>query len=184
MTWSEWSEKNFELLVYWAKRRDFLNWSDLVQSLIIHLEKNWHHFEKVSEEKKIAWCQTWFKNQVKWLNSSHNIDIWGHDRKNGHHLEFKTELYDLGECNDFEDFIDLGQEKLWWSDEFSDLQISRLKKIEEIYSTFEPEEQILFDLYFKVGLSQRAIAKKINIPLSAVYNMLKALKTKIKNEFI
>jgi len=184
MTWSEWSEENFELLVYWAKRRDFLNWSDLVQNLIIHLEKNWSWFSAIPDGKKIAWCQGWYKNQVLWLNSKHNIEIFGHDRSKGTDLEFKAEIYDIVQDCNFDDIIDFGEELVWWTEEFSDLQISRLKKIEEIYSTFGPEEQVLFDLYFKNGLSQRDIAKKINIPLSAVYNMLKTLKTKIKNEFI
>jgi hypothetical protein len=181
--WSKWISENYIQLEYWAKRRDFNNWSDLLSHLALHLEKNWSTFETIPDDKKVAWCQGWYKNQVRWMNSKHNVDIFGDEHCGATFIEFKTEIYDQFDEVDFDLICDHTFDERLWIDDLSDEQIWKIKKIKKIYLTFTNEEQILFDLYFKDMLSQRQIAQKINIPLSAVYNMLKTLKIKIKNEF-
>jgi len=181
--WSIWISENYSGLEYWAKRRDFNNWSDLLSHLTLHLEKNWSTFTTIPDEKKIAWCQGWYKNQVRWMNSKHNVDIFGDGLCGGSFIEFKTEIYDDVHELDLDLICDYTHEERLWIDDFSLSQISKIRKIKKLYTTFTNEEQVLFDLYFKDMLSQRKIAEKINIPLSAVYNMLKNLKIKIKNEF-
>jgi RNA polymerase sigma factor (sigma-70 family) len=183
MTWQQWLSENYTTLEYWSKRRDFTNWSDLITQLTLHLQKNWTTFNLIPDDKKIAWCQGWFKNQVRWLNSKHNVDVFGDELGGRTFMEFKTEIFDCEEEEDFDKNCDYTDEERLWIDDLSDSQISKIKKIKLIYKGLSNEEQVLFDLYFKEMLSQRQIAEKINIPLSAVYNMLKALKTKIKNEF-
>lgn len=183
MIWSEWISNNYTELEYWAKRRDFNNWTDLLTQLTLHLEKNWQIFVLIPEDKKIAWCQGWYKNQVRWLNSKHNVDVFGDEVGGKTFMEFKTEIFDSEDDGDFESLVDYTPQERLWIDDLTSEQISRVRKIKTIYKSFSNEEQVLFDLYFKDMLSQRQIAQKINIPLSAVYNMLKALKTKIKNEF-
>lgn len=183
MTWSIWISKNYTQLEYWAKRRDFNNWSDLLSHLTLHLEKNWSVFKNIPDDKKIAWCQGWYKNQVRWMNSKHNVDIFGDEFCGSTFLEFKTEIYDQPEDFDIDMICDYDDDELLWVEDLTDEQIYKIRKIKKLYLTFTNEEQVLFDLYFKEMLSQRQISIKINIPLSAVYNMLKALKIKIKNEF-
>lgn len=183
MIWQKWISENYNQLEYWAKRRDFLNWSDLLTHLTLHLEKNWSTFNLIPDDKKIAWCQGWYKNQVRWLNSKHNVDVFGDEKAGSSFIEFKTEIYDEVEVIEYDDLCDYTHEELLWIDDLSDSDIQKIRKIKSIYLQLSNEEQVLFDFYFKDMMSQRQIAKKINIPLSAVYNMLKALKTKIKNEF-
>lgn len=183
MIWQLWISDNYRQLEYWAKRRDFENWSDLISHLTIHLEKNWQTFSQIPDDKKIAWCQGWYKNQVRWLNSKHNVDVFGDEFGGKTFMEFKTEIFEWGEEIEPHMAIDYSQEEQMWIDELDDLSIAKIRKIKAIYQMMTSDEKVLFDLYFTQMLSQREIAKKINIPLSAVYNMLKRLKTKIKDEF-
>lgn len=180
---SIWITTNYTQLEYWAKRRDFNNWADLLSHLTLHLEKNWTVFNSIPDDKKIAWCQGWYKNQVRWLNSKHNVDVFGDEKGGTTFMEFKTEIYDEVVDLDFDLICDYTDEELLWIDDLTEKEIYKIKKIKKFYHSLSNQEQILFDFYFKDMLSQRQIAKKINIPLSAVYNMLKALKLKIKNEF-
>jgi predicted DNA-binding protein YlxM (UPF0122 family) len=50
----------------------------------------------------------------------------------------------------------------------------------KIYLTLDTHQRVLWDLYFSQMLSMRAIGKKLDLPLSAVYNMVVELKSEIK----
>jgi predicted DNA-binding protein YlxM (UPF0122 family) len=50
----------------------------------------------------------------------------------------------------------------------------------KIYLTLDTHQRVLWDLYFSQMLSMRAIGKRLDLPLSAVYNMVVELKSEIK----
>jgi DNA-directed RNA polymerase specialized sigma subunit len=63
---------------------------------------------------------------------------------------------------------------------FSEFDVNRIMLMRKIYLTLDTHERVLYDLYFSQMLSMRAIGKKIDLPLSAVFNMLNDLKIKLK----
>lgn len=179
MTWQIWIIQNHDLLTYWAKRRHFAEWNELLQQLVIYIEKNWDTFSKIPDgSQRIKWCQVWYKNHVKWKNSDFNKIIHRPDEVVG----LIDEVYEIedGEEQDWLE-VDLLPGEIRWADGFSFDEVVKLRKIKAAYNKLNDKEKILYDLYFGEMLSQRAIAKKINIPHSAVYNMLKELREKIKN---
>jgi len=174
MTWQIWITDNFRVLKYWSSKWSFYESDELLQCFAEYLEKNWSKFSQIPDgEQRIKFCQKWFKNNVIWQTTEFNKII------QKPHLPFFEEIYeDEFFCEEVD--LDLTPEEI--DSDLSDEQIYKVRRIAKVYKTLSTEEKVLFDLYFTEMLSQRQIANKINIPLSAVYNMLKALKQKIKDE--
>jgi DNA-directed RNA polymerase specialized sigma subunit len=63
---------------------------------------------------------------------------------------------------------------------FSEYDVNRIMLMRKIYLTLDTHQRVLWDLYFSQMLSMRAIGKKLDLPLSAVYNMVVELKAEIK----
>ena len=63
----------------------------------------------------------------------------------------------------------------------SDRDCTRLIQIKNIYHTMASHEKVLYNLYFEEMKSLRAIAKQLNLPLSAVHIMVSDLKNKIND---
>jgi DNA-directed RNA polymerase specialized sigma subunit len=166
----------------WSKRWSHDEWPELLSQMAIYLNKNWPRFSQIPDgEERIKFLQTWMKNQVAWYNSDFNKTL----RVNN--LPEQTEIVD----GEYDDLIELKSEvvrddiKDWLIDlnqNWNDLEIDRLVKIRKIYLTLPSHEKVLYDLYFTKMMSMRDIGKKIDLPLSAVYNMIKELKEKIKEE--
>jgi DNA-directed RNA polymerase specialized sigma subunit len=166
----------------WSKRWSHDEWPELLSQMAIYLNKNWPRFSQIPDgEERIKFLQTWMKNQVAWYNSDFNKTL----RVNN--LPEQTEIVDA----EYDDLIELKSEvvrddiKDWLIDlnqNWNDLEIDRLVKIRKIYLTLPSHEKVLYDLYFTKMMSMRDIGKKIDLPLSAVYNMIKELKEKIKEE--
>jgi len=189
-SWQIWFANNYTLISMWSRRWSHDNWPELLSEMTIYLNKNWPRFSQIPDgEERIKFLQTWMRNQVAWYNSEFNKNI----RVNNLSVDEDIES-DFGRREEqiaYDDMIELKSEvmrediKDWLLDlnqNWSDLEIDRLVKIRKIYLTLPSHEKVLYDLYFTKMMSMRDIGKKIDLPLSAVYNMIKELKQKIKQE--
>ena len=189
-SWQIWFANNYVLISMWSKRWSPDNWSELLSEMTIYLNKNWLKFSQIpDDEERIKFLQTWMKNQVKWYNSEFNKNI----RVNNLSVDEGIQA-DFGRREEqiaYDDLIELKSEvvrddiKDWLIDlnqNWNDLEIDRLVKVRQIYLTLPGHQKVLYDLYFTKMMSMRDIGKKIDLPLSAVYNMIKELKEKILSE--
>lgn len=177
-----WIKNNYTFLETWSKRWSPEDWANLLSLYCIYIHSNWSKFSAIPDnEERIRFSQTWMKNQVNWYNSDFNKTL----RVNN--LPEQTEVVD----GEYDDLIELKSEvvrddiKDWLIDlnqNWNDLEIDRLVKIRKIYLTLPGHQKVLYDMYFSNMLSMRDIGKKLDLPLSAVYNMIKELKEKILSE--
>jgi len=178
--WQVWITQNYSQLSYWAKKWT-PQWRDLLSFLAIYLEKNWSKFSQIpDDEQRIKFIQSWFKNNVNWKNSEFNNslrvnnfdEIWIEDTEIESYIEVEAEDFPKAILDII---VDLHRE-------FGEEGAVRIIAIKTMYKKLEMHEKALFDLYFTKMLSLRQIAKKLNLPMSAVYGMVTDLKNKIKVE--
>lgn len=180
MNGSHWIEDNYEHISRWSRHWHAEEWRELVAHFVIYVDKNWTKFSQVPDgEERIKFMQIWFKNSVQWHNSDFNKSIrtnnlpdeW--DIKEEGEDQF-LEVYCESDREDIRDFmLDLYRTH-------SDHDVNRILMIRKAYIQLATHDKVLYDLYFTQMLSMRAIGKKLDIPLSAVYNMILELKNKIK----
>jgi len=179
--WQDWLNFNYKLISMWAKRWSPENWRELLTDLSFYLQKNWIRFNAIPEPDKIKFLQAWMKNQVGWWNSEFN---------RGLQVNNLSDDFTPNESN-YDDFIELRAEvyrediKEWLIDlhnNWSDEQIKLLVKVRQVYLELPSHQKVLYDLYFSQMMSLRDIGKKLDLPLSAVYNMVLELKKNIKEK--
>lgn len=182
LSWQQWLEKNYRIISYWARRWHPEEWRELLAFMTFYLEKNWHRFSKIPDgEERIKWLQTWMKNNVNWSNSEFRKSIavnnfteefdFG-DEILDDNLDIRAE--DVGD--DVKDFIiDLHRR-------FSEEEVLKIISVRKVYLTLQSHEKVLYDLYISEMLSIRGVAKRLNLPMSAVYGMINDLKKKINDE--
>ena len=180
--WQLWLTLNFKVIQKMAKRWHPEEWGELISHFALYLRKNWSKFSKMPDgEERLKFTQTWMKNNVSWSNSEFNRsirvnnfsedyapieDLWSGD--------IETRAEDLSE--DLKEFVvDLERR-------FDEVEVRRIILIRSVYLTLDTHEKVLYDLYFSQMLSIRGVAKKLNLPMSAVYGMLNDLKNKIQKE--
>lgn len=179
MTYSIWINANYDFLRTWSKRWAHAEWAELLSLYTVYLQKNWiRKMEYITEEERIKFTQTWFKNMKKWSNSEFNRDIgvnnfddvWSPiDEPEDQLLDIRAEA-DRGDIADW--LVDLHRN-------FDEKDCFRLIKIRKIYLDLATHEKVLYDLYFTKMMSLREIAKQIGVPHMAVYSMVNDLKQKI-----
>lgn len=181
-SWQQWLTHNYKTLSYWSKHWHREEWRELLAHLTLYLQKNWSKFSKIPDgEERIKFCQTWMKNNVKWKNSEFNKSIGVNNfSEEWENLdELYEESYDiLAEefPDDLKDFIiDLHRR-------FSEEDASRIILIRKVYLSLPAHERVLYDLYFTQMMSLRQVANKLQLPLSAVHNMVTDLKKKIQSK--
>lgn len=180
MNGGSWIEKNYKFLEMWSKRWSPEHWVDLLSMYCIYINSNWSKFSAIPDnEQRLKFTQTWFSNNVKWSNSDFNKSI---------KVNSFGEEYDIPEESE-ESFVEITCETnredikdfmLDLNRRFSEHDVTRIMTMRKIYLTLETHEKVLWDLYFTQMLSMRAISKKVDLPLSAVYNMISELKIKLK----
>jgi hypothetical protein len=182
LSWQQWLEKNYRIISYWARRWHPEEWRELLAFMTFYLEKNWHKFSKIPDgEERIKFLQTWMKNNVSWSNSDFRKSIavnnfteefdFG-DEILDDNLDIKAE--DIGD--DVKEFIiDLYRR-------FSEEEVLKIISVRKVYLTLKSHEKVLYDLYITQMLSIRGVAKRLNLPMSAVYGMINDLKKKINDE--
>jgi len=176
----KWIEENYWFLETWSKKWSPENWGDLISMYCLYIDNNWTKFSAIpDDEQRLRFTQTWFSNNVKWRNSDFNKAI---------RVNSMDEEYDIPEEAE-ESFIevtcetdreDIKEFMLDLNKRFSEYDVNRIMMMRKIYLTLETHEKVLYDLYFSQMLSMRAIGKKIDLPLSAVFNMINDLKIKLK----
>lgn len=179
MTPQKWYNDNYKFLQTWSKRWSPNHWSDLLSMYYIYLDSNWLKFSNIpDDEGKIKFTQVWFKNNTKWSNSDFNKAI----RVNNYEEEW--DIAEEAEDSFIEvlcetDREDIREFMLDLNKRFSEFDVNRIMKMRRIYLTLNTHQKVLYDLYITHDLSMRAIGKKLDLPLSAVYNMITELKKEI-----
>jgi hypothetical protein len=180
-SWQNWLTLNYKTISMWAKRWSPQDWRELLTHMSFYLQKNWIKFAAIPEEDKIKFLQAWMKNQVNWWNSEFNRSL---------QVNNLTDEYNLPDV-EFDDFIEIRAEvyrediKEWLIDlhnNWTDEQIKILVKVRRIYLELPSHQKVLYDLYFTQMMSLRDIGKKLDLPLSAVYNMILELKKIIQDK--
>lgn len=164
----------------WSKRWAKDDWSDLINHYVEYLDTNWKKFSNIPDnDERIKFTQTWMRNQTKWYNSDfnrlHQLNDLGEewtipDVEDDHLLELRCE-------SDREDI------SIWLVDtysEYGEWGTNKLIKLRETYLKLETHEKVLYDLYFTNMNTMRDISDKLDIPLTAVFKMIKELKSKLK----
>ena len=186
MNVNTWIDKEYKMLSRLAKNWSNDNWRDLITHYYMYLSrpKNWEKFKPLPEEDKIKFTQKWMGNSVKWTNSEFSKSLRVNNLEDEYDIEettyeCETSLYVSAEDIDEsvkEWLVDLHNN---WGDE----QIHRIVKVREMYlSKMKTEDRVLYDLTYNQQLTLRDISKKINIPLTSVFLMVKNLNEKIKLE--
>ena len=182
LSWQQWLEKNYRIISYWARRWHPEEWRELLAFMTFYLQKNWHRFSKIPDgEERIRFLQTWMKNNVNWSNSEFRKSIA---------VNNFTEEFDLGD-EILDDNLDIRAEDI--GDDvkefiidlyrrFSEEEVLKIISVRKVYLTLQSHEKVLYDLYITQMLSIRGVAKRLNLPMSAVYGMINDLKKKINDE--
>lgn len=177
--WQQWLQLNYKTISMWARRWHHEEWRELLAFLTIYLQKNWHKFSKIPDgEERIKFVQTWMKNNVNWSNSEFNKSIAVNNLEEEWQREdefYEDELDIIAEDSpdDVKEFIiDLSRR-------FDEREVEKILQVRKAYLLLMPHERVLYDLYYTQMLSIRAVAKKLNLPASAVYGMLNDLKKRI-----
>lgn len=180
--WQLWIHLNFKSICQMAKRWHPEEWRELISHFALYLQKNWSKFSRIPDgDERLKWTQTWMKNNASWSNSEFNRSIRVNNfeeeftvREEEWNGEIETRAEDLTE--DLKDFIiDLERR-------FDEAEVRQIILVRSVYLTLDTHEKVLYDLYITEMLSIRGVAKKLNLPMSAVYGMINELKTKIKKE--
>jgi hypothetical protein len=179
MNGHDWVRDNYTFLETWSKRWSPQYWDELLSFYCLYIDSNWTKFNAIpDDEERLRFSQTWMKNNVGWRNSDFNKSI---------RVNSMDEEYDIREEAE-ESFIevtcetdreDIKEFMLDLNRRFSEYDVNRIMMMRKIYLTLETHEKVLYDMYFTQMLSMRAIGKKIDLPLSAVFNMLNDLKIKL-----
>jgi hypothetical protein len=180
MNGSKWVEDNYIFLETWSKRWSPNYWDELLSMYCLYIHANWIKFSAIpDDEQRLKFTQTWMSNNVKWRNSDFNKSI---------RVNSMDEEYDIPDEAE-ESFIevtcetdreDIKEFMLDLNKRFSEYDVNRIMLMRKIYLTLDTHQRVLWDLYFSQMLSMRAIGKKLDLPLSAVYNMVVELKAEIK----
>lgn len=158
-------EKYFEKFRY-ANEKD--NFPDVVSELYIHtitnlekltpiLIKNQYHYYAVK----------YIFNQRMWNNTQY--------KKNNTIQENGSD--ELGELNVMTDNEYEAEEELLKREMETE---ERLAKIKIVYDNLQLHEKILFDKYYNRGMSMRKIGKETGVSQTAIYYMIKRIRTKIQ----
>lgn len=177
--WQMWLNDNYTEISYWSRRWHHEEWRELLAHLTLYLQKNWSKFSKIPDgEERIKFLQSWMKNTVKWKNSDFNKSICVNNNEEEWDIVDDVYLEDyeiIAEDidSDIKDFIiDIKKR-------FNEGEVKKIIMVRKIYLTLRPHERVLYDLYITQMLSLRQVAKKLQLPLSAVHNMVNELKKKI-----
>lgn len=177
-----WIKDNWPLLTKWAKRWHRDEWGELLSQYTIYIHKNWKRFSSIPDgDERLKFSQTWMRNNVEWTNSEFNKTIRTNNLPEVYEMpDVAEEAYlDIGCETDREDIkeflIDLNKR-------YSELEVSRIIELRAIYIELPLHEKVLWDLYFNQMLSMRTIGEKLDLPLSAVYQMIKELKIKVREK--
>lgn len=182
LTWQDWITKNYTTISHWARKWHKEEPEELLAFLTLYLEKNWHKFSQIPDgEQRIKFLQTWMKNNVSWSNSdfrrSISVNNFPEDIEIVEEPEFDDSdimAEDIGQ--DVKDFIkDLHRR-------FSEEEVYKIISVRKSYLILQTHERVLYDLWITQMLSIRAVAKRLNLPSSAVWGMINDLKKKIKSE--
>jgi len=180
MLGGDWVKDNYQFLETWSKRWSPEYWDELISFYCLYIHTNWNKFSAIpDDEERLRFTQTWMKNNVGWSNSDFNKAI---------RVNSMSEEYDIPEVVELSfieitcetDREDIKEFMLDLNKRFSEYDVNRIMMMRKIYLTLETHEKVLYDLYFSQMLSMRAIGKRLDLPLSAVFNMLNDLKNKLK----
>lgn len=180
MTWQEWVQNNFKSLKSMSLVYGDLS-GDILTHLSLYLDDNWLKFNMIPDSQKLRWIGRWMRNQAGWSNSQVNRDLKTNNLPEDHQFDIVDDQHETITI-----FAEDGDDKLkgWISDTFSVYgsdKTDKLIRVKYYYHSLTLPEQILYTLYFDELLTHRAIAQRLNIPLTSSFLMVKELETKLIN---
>lgn len=180
MNGDKWIQDNFHHISKWSKHWHSEEWGELISHFVIYVDKNWANFSMIPDGvDRIKFMQVWFKNNVQWKNSDFNKSIRTNNLPEEWDIKEEGEdqfldVYCESDRDDIRDFmLDLYKKH-------SEHDVNRILMIRRAYIQLATHDKVLYDLYFTQMMSMRDIGKKLDLPLSAIYNMITELKNKIK----
>jgi len=186
--WQAWITRNYITIEFWSKHWAGEDWAELIAHFSLYLNARWSKFSIIpDDEQRIKFMQAWMKNQVNWWNSDFSKSL----RVNNLSVDEDIES-DFGRREEqiaYDDLIEVKAEyvrediKDWLIDlnqNWSEIDVTRLVKLRQVYLTLQSHEKVLYDLYFSKMMSMRQIGEKLDLPLSAVFTMITELKNKLK----
>jgi hypothetical protein len=182
MLGGDWVKQNYQFLETWSKRWSPDYWDELISFYCLYIHENWDKFSAIpDDEQRLRFTQSWFKNNTGWYNSDFNKSIRTNNLPENFEIveegeDALLEVYCESNREDIRDFmIDLNRK-------YSEWDVNRIMKIRAIYLEMDTADKVLYDLYFSQMLSMRQIASKLDLPLSAVFNLVTELKNRIKTK--
>lgn len=159
-------EKYFKKFAYSHEKGNF---PDLVAELYIHSIENIEKLRNVIEEGNYHfYATTYIYNQRMWANTKYKTNT--NIKENGN-----DDLINLNLMTDNE--YENEEQRLLNEMKTED----RLAKIKYIYDKLELHEKILFDKYYNRNMSMRKIGAETGVSQTAIYYMIKRIRTKIRN---
>lgn len=199
MSWQQWLEINYSELAYWAKRWHTEEWAELLAFMALYLQKNWPKFSQIPDGvERIKFLQTWMKNNCRWWNSDFRKSIAVNNLpESEYYLNEPMDYHILKENSNKAKIQTTEEDHLVSAEDLTPLlketiedlhrrfepeQVDKLLKLRVVYLGLPLDQKVLWDLYFTQMLSIRAVAEKINLPVSAVHKMILRLRKKIKSQ--
>jgi DNA-directed RNA polymerase specialized sigma subunit len=180
MNGSQWITDNYKTIERWCKHWHKEEFRELIVHFAMYVDKNWIKFNAIpDDEQRIKFMQAWLKNMVKWPMSEFNKSIRVNNLPEEYNIpeepeDSYIEIFAESSRSDIRDWmIDINRRH-------NELDVTRLMILRKVYLELGTPEKVLYDLYFTQMMSMRDIAIKIDLPLSAVYQMIKILKYKMK----
>jgi hypothetical protein len=181
MAWQAFIQQNYNQLRQMSLVYKPLH-DDIMTHLCLYLENNWLKFDVIPDNQKLRWLGRWMRNQATWSNSAVNRDNRTNNLPEDQQFELESDdhLSISIMAEDVDDSI-----KGWIADtnkQFGSDKTDKLIRIKyTYYKSLTLAEQILFNLYFDEMLTHRAIAKRLKIPLTSSFLMVKNLELKLIN---
>lgn len=179
---NQWITVNYIDLFAYAKRCSSKNYSDLISLFYLYLISpiGLSKFNKIENNiDRLKYSYRWLRNNAQWRNSEFNKTIRVNNLPDEIDVQdVSTDDYIEVLCeNEREDIKEL---MLDMNRTYGEANANKLLTLRKVYLMLETTDKVLWDLYFTEMMSMRAIASKLDIPLSSIFSMVTDLKKKIK----
>ncbi len=149
---------------------------ELIADLYLHLVKKWESLRDMPEEELVAYSMRVCYNYARWHNSAFN--------KRARRMPNGCELHPESIGSEDNSALDAPEHDrayvLDLESTYTDRQVSRIMAVRKIAKALTGHERILYDMHFNQMMSYRTIAEAVKLPPNSIYDMLAALKSKIK----
>ena len=187
MTWQEWVKQNYSWLDSYASIYGNLKGDCLTHICLYFEDGHWTKFNIIPDHEKPKWVRAFFRNQVRWTNSPVSRENKTNNLTD-EQIDWFENAYEMPDDSSHIQ-IEISAEdtnpdiKEWIIDCSTQFGEDRTDKLLQVRLLFRKSlslpEQILYGLYFEEMLTHRQIAKRLRIPLTSSFFMVKKLENKL-----